>query len=522
MKGLFKATLIVTIFSVLTRALGFVLRIILSRALGAEILGYYQVAMSIFGVLLTLVASGLPLCVSRSVAYKKQVGDNKGAHASVTAGLIITLAISVIVSAVLFAFPGILTSFFKNDTTTGIVLYSLPAIVASSIYCVLRSALWGEKRFFAMSFTEFFEQAVRIILCFVLFIPGILPALSLGEKASLSLSISCVFSCLLVIIIYFSLKDGLANPKGAFKPLIKTSAPITFVRSASSIVTSLIALIIPARLMLYGFSESQAMSEFGMVMGMAFPLIMIPGTLISSLAVALVPEISSKTSNIDDKSSTRDFEGLVSHVNLALNVSLAITMIFVPAFIVLGTPICEILFGSTGAGIYVSRAAIIMIPMGISQITSSLLNSMGLEIKSLINYVISAIALFLCIFFLPKYLGTNALIVGMGSLSTISSLLNLRMLKKRGLFENVFIKNFAKIMGYGIVATVCGKLLLRLFKLFLPKFVYTCLVGIVCVGIMVLFYFMFDISHIRGFVLRRKKKKAVTKTSLVSERKCAK
>ena len=141
--------------------------------------------------------------------------------------------------------------------------------------------------------------------------------------------------------------------------------------------------------MLYGFSESQAMSEFGMVMGMAFPLIMIPGTLISSLAVALVPEISSKTSNIDDKSSTRDFEGLVSHVNLALNVSLAITMIFVPAFIVLGTPICEILFGSTGAGIYVSRAAIIMIPMGISQITSSLLNSMGLEIKSLINSVYS-------------------------------------------------------------------------------------------------------------------------------------
>ena len=75
MKGLFKATLIVTIFSVLTRAMGFVLRIILSRVLGAEILGYYQVAMSVFGVLLTLVASGLPLVVSRTVAYKKQVQE---------------------------------------------------------------------------------------------------------------------------------------------------------------------------------------------------------------------------------------------------------------------------------------------------------------------------------------------------------------------------------------------------------------------------------------------------------------
>lgn len=506
MKGLFKATLIVTIFSVLTRAMGFVLRIILSRVLGAEILGYYQVAMSVFGVLLTLVASGLPLVVSRTVAYKKQVQDDRGAHASVTAGLIVTLAISIIVSAVLYIFPNILTKIFNNNITTGIVLYSLPAIIASAIYCVLRSALWGERRFFAMSFTEFFEQVVRIILCFILFAPGVMPWLSLGEKASLSLSISCVMSCLLVIIIYFALKDRLANPRGTFKSLLKSSTPITVVRSASSVVTSLIALIIPARLMLYGFTESQAMAEFGMVMGMAFPLIMIPGTLISSLAVALVPEISSKTSNIDDKSSTRDFDGLKSHVNLAINVSLAISMIFVPAFFVLGTPICEILFGSSGAGAYVSRAAIIMIPMGISQITSSLLNSMGLEMKSLINYVISAIALFLCIFFLPKYLGTNALIVGMGSLSTISAVLNLRMLKKRNLFAKGFGKFFIKVLGYGVVSGVAGTLLLKLLKLFLPKFIYTVIVGIVCVMIMFLFYFMFDVAHIRGFVLRRARK----------------
>lgn len=515
MKGLFKATLIVTIFSVLTRAMGFVLRIILSRVLGAEILGYYQVAMSVFGVLLTLVASGLPLVVSRTVAYKKQVQDDRGAHASVTAGLIVTLTISIIVSAVLYIFPNVLTKIFNNNITTGIVLYSLPAIIASAIYCVLRSALWGERRFFAMSFTEFFEQVVRIILCFILFAPGVLPFLSLGEKASLSLSISCVMSCLLVIIIYFALKDRLANPRGAFKPLLKSSTPITVVRSASSVVTSLIALIIPARLMLYGFTESQAMAEFGMIMGMAFPLIMIPGTLISSLAVALVPEISSKTSNIDDKSSTRDFDGLKSHVNLAINVSLAISMIFVPAFFVLGTPICEILFGSSGAGVYVSRAAIIMIPMGISQITSSLLNSMGLEMKSLINYVISAIALFLCIFFLPKYLGTNALIVGMGSLSTISAVLNLRMLKKRNLFAKGFGKFFIKVLGYGAVSGVAGTLLLKLLKLFLPKFIYTVIVGIVCVLIMFLFYFMFDVAHIRGFVLRktRKNKQKAVQTS---------
>ena len=83
------------------------------------------------------------------------------------------------------------------------------------------------------------------------------------------------------------------------------------------------------------------------------------------------------------------------------------------------------MFNSSEAGKYVSYAAIIMIPMGINQITGSILNSIGLELKSLINYAISATALLLCIFFLPKYLGTNALIVGMGLMSIISSLLNI-------------------------------------------------------------------------------------------------
>ncbi|MBQ7466535.1 MAG: oligosaccharide flippase family protein [Clostridia bacterium] len=507
MHRLFKATMIVTIFSVLTRGLGFILRIILSRELGAEMLGHYQVAMSIFGIFMTLVASGLPLVASRTVAYKKSVGDRKGAHSTITACLVVTLAISVLVSIVLYCFPNLLTILFHQDTTTGIVLYLLPALIVSSIYVTLRSALWGEKHFFAMSFTEFFEQIVRIIICFIIFIPGILPAVTMGEKAALSLSLASVMSCVLVVIIYLKLKDGFANPKTAFKPLIKSSFPITTVRTVSSFVTSLIAIIIPLRLTLYGYTSSQAMAQFGIVVGMAFPLIMIPGTLISSLAVAIVPEISGNTNNIDDKASVRDFAGLKKHVNLAISVSVILTMIFIPAFIVLGRPICQILFGNEEAGMYVSRAAIIMLPMGVSQITSSLLNSMGLEIKSLINYAVSAVVLFLCIFFLPKYIGTNALIVGMGLMTTISSVLNIRMLTKRNLFNYNVLKTLLQSGIYALSSAGVGYMLYNILILFIPMFFTTAIVGIVCVGIMLALYYIFNTSGVRGFVVLKGKKK---------------
>ncbi len=499
--------MIVTIFSVLTRGLGFILRIILSRVLGAEMLGHYQVAMSIFGVLMTLVASGLPLVASRTVAYKKSIGDKKGAHATITACLIVTLAISIVISVMLYCFPQILSVIFKQDTTTGIVLYLLPALIVSSVYVTLRSALWGEKHFFAMSFTEFFEQIVRIIICFIIFIPAILPAITMGEKAALSLSLASVASCILVVIIYLKLKDGFASPKNAFKPLLKSSFPITTVRTVSSLVTSLIAIIIPLRLTLYGYTSSEAMAQFGMIMGMAFPLIMIPGTLISSLAVAIVPEISGNTNNIDDLTTVRDFAGLKRHVNMAISVSVVLTMIFVPSFIVLGSPICEILFGSWEAGVYVSRAAIIMLPMGISQITGSLLNSMGLEIKSLINYAVSAVALFVCIYFLPKYIGTNALIIGMGLMTSISAVLNIRMLAKRNLFDFGFVKMLLQTVVYASVCAVVGFMLYRILDLFLPMFFTTVIIGILCVGTMLVLYYVFNTSGVRGFVVLKKIKK---------------
>ena len=506
MKRLLKATLIVTLFSVLTRALGFVLRIILSRFLGAEMLGYYQVSMSILGVLMTLVASGIPLVISRNVAFKKAQGDIKSAYKSVSAGLIVSLFISVGVSLVIYLFPEILNFIFKQNKSTTIVFYLLPSLIFSAVYCTLRSALWGEKHFFAISFTEFFEQVVRIILCFILFYFPVLSSLSFGEKAGLSLSIACLFSALLVVFIYFGLKKKLNNPRGQIKSLIKSSMPITMLRTVSSLVQSIISVIIPLRLVHYGFSHSEAMAEFGTIMGMAFPLIMIPGTLISSLAVTIIPEISSETDNIDKIKGVKDLSRLKSHINLSINMTVLISAILLPVFIVLGGPICKILFKSELAGKYVSIASILMLPMGVSQITSSILNSIGLEIKSLINYGVGAIALFISIYFLPKYMGTNALIVGMGSLWTITMVLNLVMLKKRNLLEKTYLKTIGLVIFFGLVGALACYLVYNLFIRFTTLLISTCIAGVIGVGFMFGLYYVFNIAGFKGFLITKKRK----------------
>ena len=63
-----KAVLSVTFFTVIDRVLGFIFKIYLSRELGAVNMGVYQVALSIFFLLLTATTSGIPLIVSKLMA----------------------------------------------------------------------------------------------------------------------------------------------------------------------------------------------------------------------------------------------------------------------------------------------------------------------------------------------------------------------------------------------------------------------------------------------------------------------
>ncbi len=470
MKKIFKAFAFVTIFSILTRALGFILRIIISRTLTPSDLGTYQISMAIFGVLMTLVASGLPLVVSRNVAY--ETGNRKMQSKSVSAGMIIALSISVITCIILYLFPTIFDKISGTTGTSDILKYLLPALIFSSIYAIFRGSMWGTQNFFVISFSEFFEQIIRIAFIFILF--AIPMNISSGAKTGLSLTLSTVISSIFVTIMYFCLGNRLSSPSKKILPLLKTSTPITTVRTLSSAVSCIIALLIPARLMLFGFNEEQALAEFGVIMGMALPMLMISGTLISCVAVAVIPEISKQTNNIDNKDSIKDFNALKRQVSSTTLIALFISFLLFPGFLALGEPIGEIIFASKRAGYYISRASIIMIPSGLSQITSSMLNAVGLEIKSMKNYIVGALFLIFCIYFLPKYMGTDALILGMFGLSVLPSVLNLCMMKNRGIYASGLVKKLIILLLISLPVSLLTKFIYNLLLVILPKF-FACL-----------------------------------------------
>lgn len=424
MKSLFKTVALITIFSFLTRLTGFIFRIILSREVGAEGVGLYQVAFSVFMVLLTVLSSGIPLIISRMTSAYSASKDKKRESSLVAVALIYTLAISIFLCLIVLIFRSVFTSIFTDARCFQILISLLPALVFSSVYCVLRGAMWGKGNYFALCITEFYEQIVRIVVA-VLMISSSLTAIENALNLGWSMSIACLFSMIFVIILFFYYDGKLGKlKKEYFKPLVKQSTPITLMRVAGSFIQPLIALIVPARLMTIGYTSSQALSMYGVAVGMTLPLLFITTSIIGSLSTALVPDMSrAKAQNDNDHINER--------IKKSIMFALLISALFVPIFLGMGEIIGVFLYDDILSGTLLQSACWIVIPLGLTNISSALLNSLGYESKSFINFIIGAIFMFAALWILPTIFGINAVIWAMGIDYTITAVLNILLLKKK-------------------------------------------------------------------------------------------
>ncbi len=506
MKSLVKTVVLITGFSVLTRVVGFLFRIYLSRTIGAEALGLYQVAFSVFAVLLTIVSSGLPFVVSRMTASYRIGNNHKKQGALITSSLLIGLFTSLILCLVIFLFRSAFSRLFTDPACITILLALLPGLVASAVYSAFRGAMWGQDNYFGLCISEFFEQIVRVFVC-VLIIAPTANFLTKAVGVAWSLTIASVFSMIFVVLLYFICGGKMSKPGKEYRELLKRSTPITGVRVAGSFAQPLIALIMPARLVSAGYTSSQAMSLFGVAVGMSMPLLFIPSTLIGSLSTALVPDISMAVAK-------EDKEHIEKRICSSIIFALFISAMVVPLFAGAGDAIGEFLYGNSLSGVLLSTSAWVMLPMGLTNITSSLLNSLGYEVRACVNYFLGAIVMFVCIWVLPAICGVNSLFWGMGLCMCVTGGCNFIMLKRKTgvklkIFKPLFALCLITIPSAAIVSFMCKLCLLVMPQIFAI---------IISSGFGLMFYIilcmMFNIVDVKGYyfnlISKFKRKKAKT------------
>ena len=456
--NLYKTAAVVTIFTAFEHLLGFLYRIILSRALGSEGLGVYQVALTVFAVFLTACSSGLPITLSRIISKHRARGYRRGEQAATSAALIISLMFSVPVTILLFALRTPFSRIFSDPRCADLFYILIFGLSVTSLYAIIRGCFWGNKRFFAYSLIELIEEIVMIIVGVVLIV-FVSTGVSDVNKAAIAVLVSYLCSFTLAAI-YFFMKGGkLCSPRGEFLPMLKSSLPITAMRTSSSLVSSLISVLFPMRLMAAGVSSSRAMSEYGIVYGMVMPVISIPGTLIGSLALVLTPELS----ECFYKKETKKLSALVSK---ALCTTLLVSCLLIPFFIACGEGVGVLLYGNAESGRLIARSALILIPMSLTMISTSILNSLGCEKQTLLFFLLGSAAMLVSVWLLPKYLGSGALLVGMASDYLLTAVCSLTLLAKK--------TGKLKIFGY----------ILRLLGVALPACILSLLIRVLCMRVM--------------------------------------
>ncbi len=469
--NLYRTAAIVTLFSALEHGLGFLYRIILSRTLGSEGLGVYQVALTVFAVFLTICSSGLPITLSRVISKHRAKKYKRGEHAATTAAVLITLSVSVPLTVLLFVCRTSFSAVFSDKRCADLFYIFLIGLSFTSVYAIIRGSFWGNKRFFAYSLIELIEEIVMIVMGVLLLI--VLPTGAADvNKAGIAVLISYLCSFSIASVYFFARGGRLTSPKGELLPLLKASLPVTAMRTTSSLMSSLISVLFPMRLMAAGSSSARAMSEYGVVYGMVMPVLMIPSSLIGSIALVLVPELS-------ESFYRGEREKVSALVEKALNATLLIACMLIPFFLACGEGVGVMLYSNAESGKIIEKSALMLLPMSITMISTSLLNSLGCEKQTLGIFTLGSFAMLLSVWFLPRYLGSGALVFGMGCdyvLCAVCSLLLLR--KKTGKLRSgrYVLKLLAAFVPVSAVC-ILAKVLLMRYLSYLPALVLTVFVG---------------------------------------------
>lgn len=499
-KNIYKMAMMVTVFSVLEKVFGFIYRIILSRTLGAEALGIYQTALSVFAVLLAVVSSGIPMTISRLTTKYRAENNINAQYSLLSAGLISGLAFAIPIFILLYFGQNWFSFLFTDERCMPIFLILLPSLIFNTIYSAVRGVFWGNKQFVSYCVIDLIEELALMIGGIILVSTASNVFLG-AERIAYSVVIAYVLSCTLAVTWYLIKGGKLKSPAHQFGALLAPAIPLTGMRASNSILNMVIFLILPMRLIASHQSSSQAMQEIGVTLGMVLPILSIPATLIGAIALVLVPELS-------ENFYKKEFKLLKENIEKAIKVTTLIACILIPPLFILGEDMGILLFGNQHSGEMIRNSCIILIPTSISMITTGILNSLGYEKKTCLYFFIGAIATLVCIWFLPQFFGIYSLIIGIALSAIISTILNFQLLAKTSQLKLIYFKFIFLTILTILPSILIGYILKICIAKSLPLYLSAFLIGgaiLLCQGICCLLFKIIKLQWIQVFLHRKQK-----------------
>lgn len=366
-----KSTIILIIGGFITKILGMVIKIVMTRLMGTEGIGVYMLLMPTFSLLIALAQLGFPVAISKLVAEDKK--NNKNLVFSV---IPISLILNILIMVILLFFAGTISTHLLHEsrTTLGIICigFVLPFISISSI---LRGYFFGKEKMIPHVVSNITEDIVRLITLVI----GIPLFIVKGiEFAVAFIVISNILSELTSILVLFlflpknfklSKKDFIPQKKN-IKDVLNISIPTTGSRIIGNIGYFLEPIILTFVLLHVGYSNSFIVTEYGIVSGYVMPLLLLPSFFTMAISQALIPVISKSYAN-------HHYEYAKAKIKQAIFFSLLIGIPVTILFLLFPTTPLKLIYNTTEGVTYLRVLAPICLLHYIQSPLTSSLQAMG-------------------------------------------------------------------------------------------------------------------------------------------------
>ena len=294
-------TLILTGTSIVSQFLGFVYRILLSRLIGAEVMGLYQLIMPVFSVIMALTAVGLTVAVS-NLSSQYHARGNRAAIAQVLRRcLAVFLLLFAAVAAVVVLLYDPISVYLLGDARTQLgLLLLLPCILLTGVENLHKHFFYGTGNIRPPAAVELCEQFIRtgaVLGLLVVFLPQN-PERTVGLIVT-GMILCELFSAVTLLLLarrHLNRAGGLTGAPLEHRQLNRRIAsiavPIGLTSLLGNLMGSATSVLIPQRLVHAGAEVSEAMSAFGVLCGMTLPMLCLPTAFIGALGLVLVPKLA--------------------------------------------------------------------------------------------------------------------------------------------------------------------------------------------------------------------------------------
>ena len=429
---LIAGTLILTLTGLASRFIGFFYKIFLSRTIGAEGIGIYQMIFPIYGVCYAFTTAGAEIAISRFVSGEMARGKKEQARSILWIGLAMSLCLSLLTSFLVYKNAGFLAVHLLHEARCADLLRIMSVTVPfGACHSCISGYYYGLQKTAVPASAQLFEQLVRVAAVYIIYQVSLEEGKALSPSAAVIGLVLGEFASMLFTLFAISsesLHGRTAKPTGFparryAKRMFLEAAPVSANRVCMNLLGSAEAILLPLTLQQYGLTPERALSVYGTLTGMAMAFIQFPSVLTNAVSVMLLSAVSESQAAGNKNQIARTIK---KTINLCLPLGIACTLFFLLTGKTLGT----FFFKNEMAGDFIITLAWICPFLYLNSTLHSILNGLGRTAAGFINNLIGVmIRIFFILTFVPRF-GIQGYLWGILANQLFVSFLNINAIKE--------------------------------------------------------------------------------------------